>query len=141
MSTDNSNTQQDQPVQNAQTHPQTAQEVFDIVYKHLLTQNERCYAQRAVLGVMEQACVYENDKGQRCAIGALLIGDEYAEARKTPYAVPELIRQHKRVCGWMLPFEGLLVSLQDAHDMYSVPEWRERLHQIAERHNLTVPTL
>lgn len=54
-------------------YPETPQEVFDIVTKHLLTQNER-----AADDIMR--CRYRGNNGTSCAIGCLIADVHYKDA-------------------------------------------------------------
>ena len=50
--------------------PNTLQEVFDIVSKHLLKQNERS-------GFSDDSCSYRGPNGLKCAAGILIPDEEY----------------------------------------------------------------
>lgn len=109
----------------------TAQEVFDQVAKHLLTQNETSYCDDAV-GV----CAYRGPDGLKCAAGCLIADDEYntdweqqgwtvlVDSRAVPLKHHDLIR-----------------SLQMIHDEYDQDSWREHLTDLADKHKLNTAAL
>ncbi len=111
------------------TLPQaTAQQVFDQVARHLLTQNEQS-------GVSTRAgldCMYRGPNGLMCAAGCLIGDDEYkpsfefnswgpglAEAGAVPNAHCNLIE-----------------DLQRVHDDFLPDAWSERLSKVALRYGL-----
>ena len=62
------------------TLPQaTAQEVFDQVAKHLLTQMKKSVAKRAAESASDSKdyCMYRGFDGTKCAAGCLISDDEY----------------------------------------------------------------
>lgn len=109
----------------------TAQQVFDQVARHLLTQKK---ASKAGDGF---GCEYRNADGLKCAAGCLIGDDEYADefdhpkdATSTSWA--SLIRKG------CVPgtHEPLIVALQEVHDSYDTSEWRDALCEVALRFNL-----
>lgn len=99
----------------------TAQEVFDQVAKHLLTQNKTSYSDDAV-GI----CAYRGSEGLKCAAGCIIADDEYN---------PSWEQQ-----GWTvlvdsrvvpLKHHDLIRSLQLIHDDYDTDRWRELLDELA----------
>jgi hypothetical protein len=108
------------------TLPQaTAQEVFDQVAKHLLTQMKKSVAKK-------NYCMYRGFDGTKCAAGCLISDDEYklefenhnwSHLSGTKYLVPE---EH---C-------YLITKLQDIHDYYEPEDWRVKLNNLAEKSNL-----
>jgi hypothetical protein len=114
------------------TLPQaTAQEVFDQVARHLLTQNEKAYA--------------SNDGGKcfyrlgmlKCAAGCLIADNEYRQQFET------LGEWRNLVDDGLVPdtHEGLISHLQNVHDYYAPVEWREALRGFAKYNELSAEVL
>lgn len=99
----------------------TAQEVFDHVANHLLTQGKKS---REPLDKHEDSptCVYRTSDGLSCAAGCLMTDDEYN---------PEMERNdwEMLVHGAMVPkaHMHLIARLQRVHDTIDVCHWREAL--------------
>jgi len=112
----------------------TAQQVFDIVATHLLTQMER-----AVIGKKGvSACQYRGGKCQyragklSCAGGCLIPDEEYDKNLLENKDWGQLVRAS------IVPknYSWLIVRLQLLHDNYLPPLWKERLKMLAEREGL-----
>ncbi len=110
--------------------PMTAQEVFDKVALHLLTQGKRAYDDE------QGICRYRMPDGLKCAVGCIIPDEEYLsdmEGRDVNALVAE---------GYMVelfePHLLLLKDLQFAHDctMPGPSAWPRRLIEIAQRYNL-----
>lgn len=106
--------------------PETAQEVFNKVYCHLMTQMMRCED-----GI---TCLYRDDDGLKCAAGCLIPDEEYKlemEGNGWSHLVSEgmVPPEHKQ----------LIIDLQHIHDGVSIDMWKEQLREIALNHGLTVP--
>lgn len=102
----------------------TAQQVFDQVAKHLLTQGEQALNTNGL-------CVYRaGDK--KCAVGCLIADEEYKpsmesndwEALIEDGTVP--IKRHKE----------LICSLQIIHDYNHPSTWKENLESVAKTYGL-----
>lgn len=104
--------------------PETAQEVFDIVAKHLLTQN-------AVSKETGGPCLYRSGNGQKCAAGCLIPDDKYS-----PYFEGsnwcDLVNHHS----FPKDYEVLIASLQSIHDSYPPCEWKKELKSLADDYEL-----
>lgn len=106
------------------TLPQaTAQEVFDQIATHLLTQNKKS----ETVG----ACVYKTQDGLRCAAGCLISDDEF----KSEY--------NDKRWGYLVNLGfapsahwSLIRSMQCIHDSYNPEYWREKLLYHAEKNGL-----
>lgn len=116
------------------TLPQaTAQEIFDQVAKHLLTQNK---VSRTVNGF----CMYRGEDGLKCAAGCLIADDEYDiemdSARKGGSWGTLVIHR-------FVPVEhaDLIESIQRVHDSNGPAVWRERLTELARRYQLNTDVL
>lgn len=106
---------------NLKTLPEaTAQEVFDQVAKHLLTQMRKSF--RSFKGA--EYCVYRGDDGLKCAAGCLIADDEYDESsmeRRSWYGIGAVPNDHS----------DLIRELQIVHDECDVSIWAERLNYVA----------
>lgn len=106
------------------TLPQaTAQEVFDHVARHLLTQNEKAVAS-------DGHCRYREGK-LRCAAGCLITDDEYCPAFER-YSWGQLAGNRD------VPqmHVNLIQDLQAVHDDESPSAWVEYLNIVARYHTL-----
>ena len=103
-----------------------AQEIFDIVARHLLKQNARSSRMNT--------CRYRGNNGMKCAIGVLIADDKYdwhLEARpvwdsRVQAALPSEVRDHPR----------LLRTLQLIHDQCEPETWLVSLKACAVQYNL-----
>lgn len=98
----------------------TAQEVFDQVVNHLLTQGTKSINE-------EMRCMYRGLNGTKCAAGCLISDEEYQKEFET--------------LKWgALPFpsvhDRLIDELQTIHDSYGPGEWHYKLKLVSSRHNL-----
>lgn len=98
----------------------TAQEVFDHVARHLLTQNRKSMRKDY------NGCAYRGKGGTSCAAGCLIADDEYY-AKMEGGSWGGLVQRH------MVPTNhAVLISrLQIVHDASLPEEWRERLAGVA----------
>lgn len=117
----------------------TKQETFNIVAKHLLTQNER--AQNY------SSCCYLTADGKKCAVGCLIPAGEYSPSFEglnlNPFVFdPRLGSKQQQTNPIRALMEslghdiGLLRDLQNIHDGYQVDSWPEALTRLAEQNNL-----
>ena len=105
----------------------TAQEVFDHIANHLLTQNQRSLNPDSPF-----SCVYRSPQGLKCAAGCLIADDEYKPEMET-------YRWHCLIEDGLVPVEhsGLICDLQDIHDFDLVEYWPSKLLRIAEQQGYT----
>lgn len=109
------------------TLPQaTAQEVFDQVARHLLTQGKKSISEN------NQYCMYRGFNGTKCAAGCLISDDEYK---------PEFENHnwlHLSGSNYLVPEEHcyLIMKLQDIHDGHEPEDWRVKLNNLAEESDL-----
>lgn len=112
----------------------TAQEVFDQIANHLLTQMKR--------SVDDQKCLYRTADGLKCAAGCLIGDDEY---------LPEMdIYSNNGGTTWsslitkgmitVVEHSILIKELQKIHDYHQPFEWAEELLSYAIINNLS-PTV
>jgi len=83
-----------------------AQEVFNHVIKHLVTQGRRCH--------IEEACLYRSPEGMSCAVGCLMSDEEYHPDMESA-EVPDIIVNFDQI-KWMDDYLPLLSDLQVLHD-------------------------
>lgn len=110
----------------------TEQHLFNLIYWHLLMQNEKSNNEPRV------NCFYRkfrtNQPPCMCAIGTLIPDDSYT---------PKM--EGRRVSGLNLfvksKFNLILSWAQDIHDCYPVNTWQSHLHDMAVFYNLTTPEL
>lgn len=106
----------------------TAQEVFDQVVTHLLTQNKK--SQNSV-----NNCLYRNGEGLACAAGCLISEEEMVGVQATGsngvgwiglIRTMKLTENHK----------ALISKLQNIHDDSHPEDWEEDSKSVAEARNL-----
>lgn len=109
------------------TLPQaTAQEVFDQVAKHLLTQGKKSISEN------NQFCMYRGFNGTKCAAGCLIADDEYRLGfEKRTWE--ELVNEYAVSKNHCL----LIMKLQSVHDEYNnIEDWKSILNNLAEESDL-----
>ena len=115
----------------------TAQEVFDQVARHLLTQNKMSLGDSGLKDFPD--CRYRNDDGLTCAAGCLISEDEYYmkvasyEGRGWATLVVKGIAPDAH---WKLIWE-----LQKIHDSNRVSDWPKRLLEVAFKNDLEYTVL
>jgi hypothetical protein len=107
------------------TLPQaTAQEVFDQVARHLLTQN----AKAEIIHLLgRHKCVYRDRNGLKCAAGCLIGEDEYKPEFDENGAWLNIIETF----GLPEDHKDLIVQLQGIHDTVEVELWKRHLDNLA----------
>lgn len=110
-------------------HLATAQQVFDQVAAHLLTQNKRSYNDELA------ACAYRSPDGLKCAAGCLIADEEYNPAWEGMYWLG-LCGEFPVTTKWHEPLtdahSGLIVELQKIHDNVEPNEWPISLESLAK---------
>ena len=101
----------------------TAEEVFEYIKHHLLTQMEKCVDDKG-------HCLYRNEQGLKCAAGCLIPDDMYDP-------VLEDKRWHSLVLQKFVPTEHmeLIRKMQDIHDEMLVSDWEFALNEIEGKLN------
>ncbi len=110
------------------TLPQaTAQEVFDQVARHLLSQG--------VKSRNSYSCAYRGANGLKCAAGCLISDNEY-------HCDFEGFNWFDLVDNEDAPSDHhvLIEALQLVHDENYSPEWNKALRDVAERFSITFPS-
>lgn len=112
----------------------TAQEVFDHVAKHLLTQKTKCVSDESKddFGIMSR-CAYKNKHSMSCAAGCIIADNEYKIDMEGKTWI-DLIRYK------MVPeaHYELIDNLQAAHDLKKPQEWPTAIQAVAKYHNLAI---
>ena len=113
-----------------------AQEAFDIISTHLLTQNERSSEKSNFYSQQLESCLYRGPNGLKCAIGCL-IPDEKYNLDMEGMTLRQLTKSYQdlKILFEEIP-ENLLVALQTVHDYRNPNQWRRCLKAIAKQHNL-----
>jgi hypothetical protein len=108
--------------------PATEQEVFDIVAKHLLTQNRQSLITD---DFVDETCAYRGRYNTKCAAG-ILIPDEYYTQELEGNGWRKLVENS------LVPpnFMDLIAGLQFIHDMHKPIRWKEKLEELAKTHKL-----
>lgn len=104
----------------------TAQEIFDTVTNHLMTQGKPAKE--------GHTCLYRSPDGLKCAVGCLIEDSEYnSDMEGTSVAgliqdnrLPERLKDHSQ----------LLADLQLVHDDWHPNQWEDRLIRTAYRYGL-----
>jgi hypothetical protein len=119
----------------------TAQDVFDFVARHLLTQGERSLS----IGETPKArCRYRGTGELKCAVGVLIADAHYARGLEDMHVsepsvvfaiAASLPRAH------IPALAGLLSSLQSIHDNAPVLQWRAALVSLATAQGLSPAAL
>lgn len=121
----------------------TAQEVFDKVYAHLLTQNAK-----STNGAGQ--CRYRGENNRSCAVGCLITDQEYqpsmdgepfADGHRLDMTSVQYLNAHKLLPERLVPHLPLLKSLQNIHDSDDVNLWKDSLATFALAHNFTIPVI
>jgi hypothetical protein len=105
----------------------TAQEVFDQVAEHMLTQNEQSkYA---------DGCAYRGDNGLKCAAGCLIGDDEYNNELMEGFTWADML--DRLDAGISTKHNKLISKLQNIHDGIECDLWLGRLLGVANEFGLS----
>jgi hypothetical protein len=104
----------------------TAQEVFDQVATHLLTQG----AKSTRLSI----CMYRGAAGRQCAVGCMIPDEEYEE-RMEGKTIIMLVGNGRLT--HLKPHLRLLATLQSIHDNMAPVDWQDELAIVAPLFGLT----
>jgi hypothetical protein len=115
----------------------SAQEVFDQVVTHLLTQKKRSEGKNED---GDLKCVYRNDD-LKCAAGCLIADDEYVDKMDHPDYVTGIgtswLSLVERGLVPSTKHNNLITSLQKIHDSVFVIEWERELIRMAQTEGLS----
>lgn len=109
----------------------TAQQVFNQVARHLLTQNAKC--ETLMDGCTEPRCRYRYGT-LMCAAGCLISEGEYEEGKFEGAGWGRLV-EWMRVPG---AHSNLIRSLQRIHDNLGAQQWPSELAELAASYNLNM---
>lgn len=124
--------------------PLSAQEIFDRVARHLLTQGRKSRS-----GGGDAACKYRGPRGLKCALGCLIPDVLYSKVIENAVIMTSIDGGYERNdvnlalaqllldCGIGVERWPLLDDLQILHDHSAVENWRPGLDRIAVRHSLS----
>ena len=117
------------------------QEIFDRVYKHMLTQNKRSINDEG------SACAYRGHGGLMCAVGCLIPDELYTPQLEGCIVVKNPKVQEALVAAKVLDVVGssdeleFLKCLQRIHDISPLHKWKSNLESLAKSRGLTLPKL
>lgn len=115
----------------ATLHQYSAQEVFDYVCNHLLTQNEKSVDYIDPTNEDSISCKYRNEDGLKCAAGCL-IGDEEYLYEMEGFIWSDMVVEFNVTS----EYKSLIRELQKIHDTYPTSEWEDCLERLAEQEGL-----
>lgn len=104
----------------------SAQDIFDTVADHLLTQNQKAIDKAGKI------CAYRGKNGTKCALGCLISDDEYSPSLEghsflaVKSSFPARLHAHG----------DLITALQNVHDFYHTSNWRIELFEVAKSFKL-----
>lgn len=112
--------------------PESAQEVFNIMYKHLLTQNKKCFI--TVDNEKDIRCRYRGLDGMKCAAGCLIPDEKYSESMENVGWIgltnrDQVPREHRE----------MIHDAQMIHDWFEPELWKSELEKLATKYELTCP--
>lgn len=113
----------------------TGQEVFDQVAAHLMKQMKK--------SSNGNVCVYHSKDGLKCAAGCLIGDDEYDPRfeghRWDSLALGYALDFFEKFVAVDVPkfHMDLICELQRLHDDFVVEEWKQQLHDLANKFNLS----
>ena len=108
----------------------TKQQTFDIVTKHLLTQNKKALGMGTNGRVI---CKYRGDDNTMCAAGCLISNEKYQLDFEGKGVIESEIAEIMIESGHSIK---LVAGLQEIHDSINVEYWPEKLKLLADIHNL-----
>jgi hypothetical protein len=118
-----------------------AQPLFERVWNHLLTQQERA-------STNEQSCAYRGYEGRKCGVGCLIPNELYRpemEGLSVTHLLAEYPDLSLLIRGGGHPGVDyyaqteLLIQFQRIHDVYASRAWESQLRLTAETYGLTCP--
>jgi len=135
-----------------------AQELFNTVASHLLTQNARAERSIGIASggtiqitftfssspLITSRCVFRTEDGKKCAIGCLIPDDQYDPKMDADYGTdfPKVLDYLDKKSPLREKLERhtqMLRSLQVLHDQVPVDSWAEALKKLAEEWELVWP--
>jgi hypothetical protein len=128
--------------------PKTAQQIFDHVTVHLLTQMKQSmtHVNRTAMGGSDDGsktipiltCAYRGDDGTKCAVGSLIPDELYSRSLEGMCISSADVRTVLARVGIVHHDQLWLVGmLQTVHDSWAPERWRDELRIVALRTRLT----
>jgi hypothetical protein len=114
----------------------SAQEVFDFVCNHLLTQNKQSLGPASTNDSDDEICSYRGRDNLKCAVGCLISDEEYHpffESKAARYVISNTKSLYKKYGDHL----KLLEELQIIHDRSMPANWPKHLKMLAEHQNLS----
>jgi len=111
----------------------TAQEVFDYVANHLLTQIEKSREVHKHKDVQGLTCAYRGQNGLMCAAGVLFTDAQYKKAGDIEKRAWRDLAENGPV---PKHHKDLIATLQSVHDCNEPDEWRTGLFECTNRYGL-----
>ncbi len=112
----------------------TAQQVFDVVARHLLKQGARSMLEPDV-------CAYRSPDGLMCAVGACISDEEYSPSLDADAVHVEVALDMGLLPAGLRPHQPLLNELQILHDSIEVRHWAFGLRETARLFGLSAAVL
>lgn len=107
------------------------QRAFDVVARHLLTQNAKS------TNGDEPWCMYRTSGGRKCAAGALIADDKYSPTLEWQFANDEPVFAAIEASGYRGVSVELVRALQLVHDTSDVAKWPGSLASVADEYGLS----
>ena len=115
-----------------------AQEIFNIVARHLLTQGEKSMTGNKDRG--GEICMYRGPRGLKCAAGVLMTDEEADECgEQWPWGAAATAAQHRVID--RIGHSGLVAQLQRVHDNADPGYWKGELREVAAQFDLNPSVL
>lgn len=117
------------------------QEAFNRVCEHLAAQGQRCSDPET------HSCLYRNEYGLKCAVGALLPDDIYDPSmdigeKGNSLSVEQLVYHYPKVAELFKNVDiELMSSLQLIHDGYDTIKWETELRCLSKDCGLSFPDI
>ena len=117
----------------------TAQQVFDQVARHLLTQNAKSGVQYDKVDDTSEPfrCLYRDPEGRKCAAGCLIADDEYKEEFEDSGWASLVLTSRVQTTAHI----DLIRDLQYVHDNNEPNDWLARLRDVASYNHLNPAVL
>lgn len=121
----------------------TLQEVFNKVYRHLLTQNR--VARNSLAGICRYRSKPHDDDSVvlMCAAGVLIDDEHYSESIEGYHVLNATAPRSALIKSGVdmndPVMNALVASLQDVHDAGDPSEWPDELYRVAGMFKLEVP--
>lgn len=118
----------------------TDQEMFNKIVTHLLTQKVRSESTDAD---GTTTCLYRGPDGAKCAVGVLIADEHYTPSLEsrvvTSWPVSKALVASGVISAHSPRTQMLLAACQGVHDATHPRQWKDRLTELAEEYNLTMP--